>query len=395
MKKRILILSFYYPPDLCAGSFRIEALIKALQLQKKNDLDITVITTLPNRYHSFKNEAKSVEVLENLLIHRIKLPEHKSGFLDQAKAFFYFAKSALRIAEKTDYDLVYGTSSRLMTATLAAVIAKRKSVPLYLDVRDIFVDTMADILPKSISTILTPFLSLIERFTINQATHINLVSKGFSVYFKKKYPNARFSFFSNGIDDEFLNYDFKNKEDEKSGKIRILYAGNIGEGQGLHMIIPQLAFSLGDNYLFLIYGDGGKRETLASQLKEKKLKNVIVKDPVKRTELLKNYAEADILFLHLNDHSAFEKVLPSKLFEYAATGKPILAGVAGYSHNFINEHIENAQVFSPCNTEEAIQAIKKLELIQSSRTKFKKDFARHSIMNEMAKSILNLNKDNQ
>ena len=30
----------------------------------------------------------------------------------------------------------------------------------------------------------------------------------------------------------------------------ITYAGNIGEGQGLHKIVPQAAAKLGDNYKF-------------------------------------------------------------------------------------------------------------------------------------------------
>ena len=44
-------------------------------------------------------------------------------------------------------------------------------------------------------------------------------------------------------------------------------------------------------------------------------------------ELLNYYNQANILFLHLNSIKAFEKVLPSKIFEYAASNKPILAGV--------------------------------------------------------------------
>ena len=57
-------------------------------------------------------------------------------------------------------------------------------------------------------------------------------------------------------------------------------------------------------------------------------------DPVSRSDLFDEYKNADVLFLHLNDYAAFRKVLPSKIFEYAATGKPILAGVAGYMQNF-------------------------------------------------------------
>ncbi len=46
---------------------------------------------------------------------------------------------------------------------------------------------------------------------------------------------------------------------------------------------------------------------------------------------------SDILFVHLNDLEAFHKVLPSKLFEYAATAEArglrcIIAGAGGAAH---------------------------------------------------------------
>ena len=50
---RILLLSFYYPPDLSAGSFRAAALVKALTQAGSTGLTIDVLTTVPNRYKSF------------------------------------------------------------------------------------------------------------------------------------------------------------------------------------------------------------------------------------------------------------------------------------------------------------------------------------------------------
>ena len=63
-----------------------------------------------------------------------------------------------------------------------------------------------------------------------------------------------------------------------------------------------------------------------------------------------------MLFLHLGAHAAFEKVLPSKLFEYAALGKPVLAGVAGFAARFVREEISNAAVFPPCDVAGAVRA---------------------------------------
>lgn len=54
---RILVLSFYYYPDLCAGSFRCSALIEQLKKLAGTNYEIDVITTVPNRYASFPMEA--------------------------------------------------------------------------------------------------------------------------------------------------------------------------------------------------------------------------------------------------------------------------------------------------------------------------------------------------
>ena len=84
------------------------------------------------------------------------------------------------------------------------------------------------------------------------------------------------------------------------------------------------------------------------------MENVNLLPPIDRADLVEEYKKADVLFLHLNDHAAFEKVLPSKLFEYAAMGKPIWAGVSGYSLEFIKSEISNCEVFVPCNVTDAI-----------------------------------------
>jgi glycosyltransferase involved in cell wall biosynthesis len=134
---------------------------------------------------------------------------------------------------------------------LGYTIAHKKNVPLYLDIRDIFVDTIGDILRNSlIKTMVLPLIKLIEQKTFNAAVHINLVSGGFLPYFCR-FKCSSYSEFSNGIDDEFLNLSFGERKN-KNKTATILYAGNIGEGQGLEKIIPSAASMLGDDYRFVI-----------------------------------------------------------------------------------------------------------------------------------------------
>ena len=96
------------------------------------------------------------------------------------------------------------------------------------------------------------------------------------------------------------------------------------------------------------------------------------------------------MFLHLNDYNAFKKVLPSKLFEYAALGKPIWAGVSGYAAVFVQKEIINASVFIPGNDIDAERALSVLSLEPQNRDNFIHKYARFNIMNKMAEDILSL-----
>lgn len=383
----ILYLTFYFEPDLCAGSFRNTPLAMELSKQCGEDCHIDVVTTQPNRYSSFKVEAKTREDIGNMSIHRIDLPSHKSGMLDQVRSFRrYFAK-ALKITRNEKYDLVFASSSRLFTAYLGLVIARKEKTPLYLDIRDIFVDTIDDVLKnKLVKTAILPFLKVIEKRTFSYASHINLISEGFKPYFKK-YNNAKYSFFTNGIDDVFLN---NNKSSSLNGSTTktITYAGNIGEGQGLHKIIPQAASKLGPSYQFKVIGDGGAKNVLEDEIAKLGVKNVDLMPPVTRERLLEIYNGSDFLFLHLNDYEAFEKVLPSKIFELATFDKPIIAGVDGYANKFITENVSNTILFNPCDVEAMVSGLQNYTYINEKRTDFIAKFSRDNINREMAKSIL-------
>ncbi len=389
MSSRILVLTFYFAPDLCAGSFRATPFVSALVERAPPGTRVDVITTLPNRYQTFERDAAARETGDTLEIHRIKLPPHQSDMLGQSRAFAKFASRALEIVADRSYEVVFATSSRLMTAALGAWIARRKHAALYLDIRDLFADTIRDVLPPLASWPASRFFSLVERWTVARADRVNLVSRGFEGYFRQRYPETPLAWFTHGIDDEFLASQAPRVARSSSDpRTTILYAGNIGEGQGLHTILPPMARALRTRARFVVIGDGGRRKALQAAAAEAGADNLEIRPPVSRSVLLQAYDAADVLFLHLGAHRAFEKVLPSKLFEYAALGKPVLAGVAGYAADFVRTEIENAAVFTPGNAADGIRAFESLELIDRPRSEFTAKYMRSRIVGEMAQDVL-------
>ncbi|MCC6545041.1 MAG: glycosyltransferase family 4 protein [Nitrospirae bacterium] len=383
---KILVISFYYSPDLCAGSFRTTAFVKALQDNLTRQDSIDVITTFPNRYKSFRTETKSFEVDGNITIRRIKIPSHSSGFYDQVGSFASYFINALREVRGREYDVVFATSSRLFSGFLGAVISRWKGAPLYLDMRDIFTDTLQSVLGNSRIKSAIPLFRLFEKFTMKSAGRINLVSKGFAPYFQERY-RKEYSFFTNGIDDEFLLPYCDMPCSSSNGKVVLTYTGNIGEGQGLEKIVPRIAERY-KNIEIRIIGDGGRIGVLKEGTAH--LPNVKLLAPINRQELMAYYRESDILFLQLNNYEAFKKVLPSKIFEYAAMYKPIIAGVDGYAKEFLEEHLPDSLIFRPCDIDDFSAKYERYSGIVDleSRKKFIDKFTRKNIMKEMSADLL-------
>jgi glycosyl transferase family 1 len=387
--RRILLVTFYYQPDLSAGSFRTAALVNALLEHESPRVAVDVLTTLPHRYQSYTRQASEQHVDGRVSIRRIKLPAHKSGMVDQARSFGVFAREASKLRGSPKYDLVVGTSGRLMTAALSASIAARLGAPLYLDIRDLFVDNIKYILPKPAALGLYPVFSLLEKWTFNRAIHINLVSRGFTPYFEARYPGKPLSHFTNGVDDEFYpEHAPAAIARGRDGVVHVLYAGNLGEAQGLHVTIPPLARRLAGRVRFTLIGDGGRRAQLQEALTTAGVDNVRIVPPMPRDALIAEYREADVLFLQLNDYAAFKTVLPSKIFEYAALGKPIWAGVAGHPADFLREEVSNVAVFPPCDVDEALAAFERLQIRDVPRASFIEKYSRRTIMRAMAADIV-------
>ena len=385
---KILCLCFYFEPDLSAGSFKNSALTKELGRQVPDGSQVEIITTLPNRYAQFSVRAPADERRDNIRVRRIQLPAHQSGMVDQSKAFATYARNVLRLIKDEQYDLVYASSSRLMIAVLGAWVSKRKNIPLYLDIRDLFVDTIKDVLPGKITTLAMPVLSPLEKWAVRRASRVNVVSGGFVPYFEQHFPGIKLSDFTNGIDQEFLDAAPVVSQPISKPVPEVLYAGNMSEGQGLHHIIPPLAKRLEGQLTFRLIGSGGRLQQLKDRLAAEGCTNVTLEDPVSRDKLIEHYQQADILFLHLNDFEAFKKVLPSKIFEYGALGKPVWAGVGGFSADFIRQNITNSAVFDPCDVDAAVTSFETLEMRTAPREEFLETYARSHIIERMAADIL-------
>ena len=348
-----------------------------------------------------ENVIKS-EKIGKVNIIRFNTPEHKNKFYKQIIAYFYYALKAITYSLKhsKDYNFILSTSSRLGTAFVGFIISKLLRKPHFLDIRDVFSDSLSSLKFSNnvFGKIIIKLIKKIEILVTKNASWINIVSSGFLKYKHIQDSNVQINIFTNGIDKIFID-NRKNKISRKHNSklpLQFVYAGNMGLGQSLEKTVIPMARHFGDKILFQLIGDGSSIHKLKNLITDEKLTNIQLIQPIKRTYLMRYYNNADVLFLQLNDIPAFENVLPSKIFDYGSFDKPILAGVNGTSKIFLEKHLPHSYIFKPNNYRQAIKLVDKIlnDRIDINNNLFVENFSREKIANNFVKSITSTIKKN-
>jgi glycosyltransferase involved in cell wall biosynthesis len=238
------------------------------------------------------------------------------------------------------------------------------------------------------------FLSWIEKLLYRKAWKIVVVSEGFiPTIVNMGIDASKIHCISNGISKNNFYPQEKNKilltKLNLEGKFIVGYMGTHGMAHRLDFIINCIS-ELKDNSIhFLFIGEGAKKEDLMKQAIELKLKNVTFVNNVSRTEVSSYLSLLDIGLIHLRKSDAFEKVIPSKIFELAAMQIPMLLGVRGEASRLLMKY--NAGVcFEPENENDFISKLLELKNNSSLRKQIKegeallaKDFDRETLAHKM------------
>ena len=284
-----------------------------------------------------------------------------------------------------------------MTSFVCMICARLSKKKYFIDIRDIFSDSLESSFKNNFVLKHLIFITkLMEKNTYKNAAGVNIISPGFKSYFEKMgLDTSNWSRFTNGIDSEFINYDFKKNKSHNKKKI-ITYAGNIGYAQGLHKFLPFILKNSSDDFEFHIYGDGKYKNVLMNLIKKDNLSNIKLFDPVKRSNLLEIYRESDALLITLNNKDAFSRVIPSKIFEYAATNKPIFGTLHGFSLEFVKNELDSQFVVSSDNYLGLRNSLNNLNhflnkplSIENDNIDFHKRFKRSNIMEKLGKRVFN------
>jgi colanic acid biosynthesis glycosyl transferase WcaI len=238
-----------------------------------------------------------------------------------------------------DVDIVLAVSPPLQGGLAGCMLAALKRVPLILDIHDLVPD-LAVAVGMMKEGWAVKAARVLEKFVYRHSDGIVVISEEFSTnLFAKGVPPPKVTYLPLWVDSQSItpqdrNGPFRQANGIDTSKTVALYTGNHGAKQALENILEAAArLKSHEDLLFLFVGDGFEKKRLQEIAQQRYLNNVrfLPLVPPSPEELLPQMlASSDMLLLN-QSAGVVDTVIPSKLFTYMASGRPIIAAVSASS----------------------------------------------------------------
>jgi glycosyltransferase involved in cell wall biosynthesis len=364
----VLFLTDNFPPEVNAPASRT---FEHCREWVKAGHRVTVITCAPNFpkgkvFDGYRNKLWQRETMEGIEVVRVwSYITANEGFARRVLDYQSYMVSAI-IASLfvRKVDVIVGTSPQFFTACAAYVASRLKFRPYIFELRDLW--------PESIKAVgamknerAIALLESLELFLYRKAARVisvtnsfkdNLVSRGID--------GSKIDVVTNGVDLSQFKPRSKDPELERQlglqGKFVVGYIGTHGLAHALETVLDAAERLRGTDVVFLLLGDGARKQALREDAARRGLDNVVFIDTVPKAEVPRYWSILDVSLIHLQKTELFTTVIPSKLFESMGMGLPVLHGVQGESARIVRD--ENAGIpFEPENADALVAALRRLK----------------------------------
>ena len=247
----------------------------------------------------------------------------KIGGLDMA-SILHFHKKEIKnqIKEfKPDVIIAFG----ILNAYLGMKQAKKHNIPFVYYLIDHLHTLLSGELIRKIAK---PF----EKATIKGADKIFVINKGLKDYAVEMGGSAnKVSIIPAGVDLENFNPQIdgspiREKYGIKKDDILLFFMGWIYDFSGMKEVAESLSTNDDENVKLMIVGEGDLYEPLLKMKSEKNMNGkLILTGKIPFEEIPEHIAAADICLLPAYKNDIMMNIVPIKVYEYMAMGKPVIA----------------------------------------------------------------------
>jgi len=392
---KVLIVSPYFYPE----NFRINDVARDLQARGHQ---VEVLTGQPNYPHpsafvEFRRQKIRQQDWAGIKIHRVPIiTRGNGGGARRIWNYISFVLSGgwwvfcdhLRRPPAQSFDAVVTWASSPITSALPSILLRTlRPCAHAIWVQDLWPETL-----ESLGTVKSPrvlrFLGKLSEFIYRRSDLIWGQSAEMSEAIRARVPeHPRIHVLHNWAD---LVIPAGEKPPlAPDPRLKILYTGNLGQAQGLAVLLNAIQ-SLGqEKILWTFVGDGSLANWLRSEILRRNLGHCVQVLPAVHRSLIRHYADwADILLLTLDSAGCFAQTIPSKLQTYMSWQKPLLGFVEGATASVIKSH-DCGLTASPRDPEAFRQAVQTfLQMSAEKRQTLAQNAFRGSIRTFSKQSIL-------
>jgi glycosyltransferase involved in cell wall biosynthesis len=242
--------------------------------------------------------------------------------------FVYAIRAALVGFRRHELDVVYASTPSLLAPIAGLLVARVRRVPLVVEVRDLWPDTIVAAGGLRAGSRLHRILVRMERFVMRSADHIVVVTPGWESHFAAL-----------GVDEDDVTVipngtepaDFVVEEPRERlrseaglGGFTAVYAGAHGPLNGIGLILDAAA-ELPD-VDFLLIGAGSEKERAVTRARDEGLTNVRFHEPVPKSALPRLLGACDVGIHSIIPLPLFAQgISPNKLFDYLSACLPVVS----------------------------------------------------------------------
>ncbi len=327
----ILMISPQSPPKNTPESMQVSRYLQELDKEHQ----ITLVNTPADGGWSVDDSSIDV-ILKNTHIITMKLWFHKVTLrflhsrllkhflLPDETAWIRYMTSYILRKNISKPDIIYSRSVPFSAALLAKDLKFKLQVPWIMHLSDPWFDS-----PYRVKTKYEKKLAAYEFSCFKNADSIMLTTESTADFYKKKYP--QFSEKINVSRNVMPSNNYQSKEYNKNKKLTLMYAGALYGDRRATTLLEGLSW-LKEKYPKLlksvkIFFIGNMTEEIKAEINSYGFEQVLTLGKKTYAEVLQMQVSADILIsLEPDGKSPLLKTfMPSKVLDYIASNKPILA----------------------------------------------------------------------
>jgi len=343
-RKTINLITSHFYPEISPCTNRLIPYIK--ELEKSYHINIITLTEkgvfIKDKEQNFSHNSKIYYIDQKKV--------NSKNFILRAIVEWYYSFKLVFKSNQIESDLIFATIPYMFIIPTLAFLNKKKKI---LDCRDLVWEYLDDksFIKKTIKSLIKKLML----FSMKKYSSVIVTNQSeYNILSKDIYSNSLY-ILPNGI--ELSRFEIlSNLEYIQNNNFEVTYIGNIGIAQNLTILL-EVAKELKD-IKFNIIGSGVEFNDLKQFALDNQLENVNFTGRLEWKELKIYYEKSSVLYTQLSDN--FISAVPSKIYEYLATGLPLIYGGEGEASVFL-KNFENVENIQSDNKDLLVKAILKVK----------------------------------